>query len=90
MEPSIKTVRCHLEALTLEQRIRTRADELWKQDGSLEGCADEYWRQARQLVELEVAKESAVTWDGHVAKHSKSDAENSQRNSAHRRVVAEM
>ena len=79
-----------MEALTLEQRIRTRADELWKQDGSLEGCADEYWRQARQLVEREVAKESAATWDGHVAKHSKSDAENSQRNPAHRRVVAEM
>ena len=90
MEPSIKTVRCHLEALTLEQRIRTRADELWKQDGSLEGCADEYWRQARQLVELEVAKECAVTLDGHVAKHSKSDAENSQSNPAQRRVVAEM
>src|SRR5258705_280870 len=27
--------------LTLQQRIRTRADELWKQDGSLEGGADE-------------------------------------------------
>jgi hypothetical protein len=61
-----------LEALTLEQRIRTRADELWKQDGSLQGCADEYWRQAQQLAELKVAKESAATWDGHVAKHSKS------------------
>jgi hypothetical protein len=46
-----------LEALKLAQRIRTRANELWKQDGSLEGCADEYWRQARQLVELEVDKE---------------------------------
>ena len=79
-----------MEALTLEQRIRTRADELWKQDGSLEGCADEYRRQARQLVELEVAKESAATWDGHAAKHRKSDAENSQRNPAHRRIVAEM
>jgi hypothetical protein len=67
-----------LEALTLGQRIRTRAKELWKQDGSLEGCADEYWRQARRLVELEVAEESAATWNGHVAKHNKSDAENSQ------------
>jgi hypothetical protein len=90
LEPSIKTVRCHLEALTLERRIRTRADELWKQDGSLEGCADEYWRQARRLIEFEVANESAVTGDGHVAKHNKSDAENSQRNPAHRKVVAEM
>ena len=47
-----------MEALKLTQRIRTRANELWKQDGSLEGCADEYWRQARQLVELEVGMEA--------------------------------
>jgi hypothetical protein len=60
LEPSIKTVRCRLQALTLEQRIRTRADELWREDGSLEGCADEYWRLARRLIELEVANESAV------------------------------
>lgn len=56
-----QTTRFHLEALTLAQRIRTRANELWKQDGCLEGCADEYWRQARQLVELEVDTEAAVT-----------------------------
>lgn len=62
-----QTVRFHLEALTLGQRIRTRANELWKQDGSLEGCADEYWRQARQLVEIEVDTEAAVTGNGRVA-----------------------
>ncbi|MFM0756010.1 MULTISPECIES: DUF2934 domain-containing protein [Paraburkholderia] len=27
---------------TLEEKIRARAFELWQQDGSLEGCADEY------------------------------------------------
>jgi Protein of unknown function (DUF2934) len=70
MELSVKTVTCHLEALTLEQRIWTRADELWKQDGSLESCADEYWRQARRLIELEVANESAVTGDGQVAEQN--------------------
>lgn len=61
MEPLINTVKSYLKALTVEQRIRTRADELWKEDGSLEGCADEYWRQARELIELEVANESAIT-----------------------------
>ncbi|MFP3645998.1 DUF2934 domain-containing protein [Paraburkholderia sp. SIMBA_054] len=32
---------------TLATRIRARAYELWKLDGSLEGCEDEYWRMAR-------------------------------------------
>ena len=59
-----QTVRFHVEAHTLTQRIRTRANELWRQDGSLEGCADEYWRQARQLVELELDTEAAVTGNG--------------------------
>ena len=80
MEPSIKTGRCRLEALTLEQRIRTRAEELWKQDGSLEGCADEYWRHARSLVELEMAKESAVTGGGYIAEQNKSDSESIRTN----------
>ncbi|MFP3557498.1 DUF2934 domain-containing protein [Paraburkholderia sp. SIMBA_049] len=34
---------------TLAARIRARAYELWKLDGSLEGCEDEYWRMARAL-----------------------------------------
>jgi hypothetical protein len=41
--------------MTVEERIRARAYELWQQDGSLEGCADEYWRLARVLVEKEMA-----------------------------------
>jgi Protein of unknown function (DUF2934) len=56
-----------LEELKLAQRIRARANELWKQDGSLEGCADEYWRQARQLVELEVNSEAAILGNERVA-----------------------
>lgn len=42
---------------TVEERIRTRAYELWQEDGSMEGCADEYWRRARTLVEAELAAE---------------------------------
>jgi Protein of unknown function (DUF2934) len=48
-----------LEAQTLEQRIRIRAYELWQQDGSMEGCADEYWQQAREMVERELREEQA-------------------------------
>lgn len=38
----------------IEARIRTRAYELWLADGAMEGCADEYWRQARETVEKEI------------------------------------
>jgi hypothetical protein len=69
-----------VEVLTLAQRIRTRANELWKQDGSLEGCADKYWRQARQLVEQEVDTEAAVIGNGRVAEQTEPDTESSQRN----------
>jgi Protein of unknown function (DUF2934) len=41
--------------MTVEERIRARAYELWQQDGALEGCADEYWHMARDLVEKEMA-----------------------------------
>jgi hypothetical protein len=68
-----QTGRFHLEALKLTQRIRTRANELWKQDGSLEGCADEYWRQARQLVELEVDTEAAIMGNERVAERDELD-----------------
>jgi hypothetical protein len=40
---------------TIERRIRTKAYELWLADGAMEGCADEYWRQARETVEKEIA-----------------------------------
>ncbi len=33
--------------------------ELWLQDGGMEGCADEYWRQAREMVEQELREEQA-------------------------------
>jgi Protein of unknown function (DUF2934) len=38
----------------IERRIRTKAYELWLADGAMEGCADEYWRQARETVEKEI------------------------------------
>ena len=40
-----------------DERIRKRAYALWKEDGALEGCADEYWRQAREIVEQEILLE---------------------------------
>jgi hypothetical protein len=42
---------------SIERRIRTRAYELWLADGAMEGCADEYWRQARETVEKEIESE---------------------------------
>jgi hypothetical protein len=42
-----------------EERIRNKAYELWLADGEMEGCADEYWRQARETVEKEIASESS-------------------------------
>ncbi|MDR7008949.1 DUF2934 domain-containing protein [Paraburkholderia strydomiana] len=44
-----------MDRKTVEERIRARAYELWQEDGSLEGCADEYWHIARALVEKEIA-----------------------------------
>lgn len=46
--------------VTVEERIRAKAYELWLEDGSMEGCADEYWRRARSLVEAELADEQRV------------------------------
>lgn len=40
-----------------EERIRKRAYALWEEDGSMEGCDDEYWRKARELVEEELLQE---------------------------------
>ncbi|SAL08089.1 hypothetical protein AWB81_08583 [Caballeronia arationis] len=48
-----------MKELTLEERIRKKAYELWQQDGSMEGCADEYWRQAREIVEQEMLEEKS-------------------------------
>ncbi|MFM0115241.1 DUF2934 domain-containing protein [Paraburkholderia nemoris] len=42
-----------MDDLSFTERIRERACQLWQQDGSLEGCADEYWQIARTLVERE-------------------------------------
>jgi hypothetical protein len=46
--------------MTVEERIRMRAYELWQQDGGLEGCADEYWHMARALVEQEIKELDAA------------------------------
>ncbi|WP_086386283.1 DUF2934 domain-containing protein [Caballeronia sordidicola] len=31
--------------------IRSCALELWREDGALEGCEDEYWRLAKTMIE---------------------------------------
>lgn len=49
-----------METATVEERIRAKAYELWQEDGSMEGCADEYWQRARGLVEAEVAIEQRL------------------------------
>ncbi|MFM0388828.1 DUF2934 domain-containing protein [Paraburkholderia dipogonis] len=49
-----------MSATTVEEKIRARAYELWQLDGALEGCADEYWRAARALVEKEMVAPNAA------------------------------
>jgi hypothetical protein len=41
----------------IEKRIRERAYSLWLSEGAMEGCSDEYWRQAREIVENEMLTE---------------------------------
>ncbi len=41
--------------MTLEEKSRARAYELWQLDGGLEGCADEYWHMARALVRISLS-----------------------------------
>lgn len=49
---------------TIEERIRAKAYELWEEDGRLEGCADEYWRVARTLVEAEMQHDDGTLKSG--------------------------
>jgi hypothetical protein len=35
--------------------VHAKAHALWEADGSMEGCADEYWQNARRLLEEESA-----------------------------------
>jgi hypothetical protein len=51
------TTETSMRAESIERRIRAKAYELWREDGRMEGCADEYWRKARILVEAEIAEE---------------------------------
>ena len=53
-----------MQAETIEQRNRAKAFALWEEDGSMEGCANEYWRKARVLVEAETAAVSDTNAPG--------------------------
>ncbi|WP_165105247.1 MULTISPECIES: DUF2934 domain-containing protein [unclassified Caballeronia] len=50
-----------MEPQTTEKRIRDRAFQLWQRDGALEGCADEYCHQARQMIEREITEDEGKT-----------------------------
>jgi len=39
-----------------EERIPEGAYTRWEEDGSMEGCSDEYWPRARELVEDEMLR----------------------------------
>jgi hypothetical protein len=41
----------------LEHLIRARAHQLWEQEGRPDGRADDHWREARKLVEIEGMKQ---------------------------------
>jgi Protein of unknown function (DUF2934) len=36
-----------------EERIRQKAYQLWEEDGSPDGRADEYWHRAREMLDQE-------------------------------------
>jgi hypothetical protein len=44
---------------TFEARVRTRAYELWENDGSPAGMADEYWERALQQIVAESPSDPA-------------------------------
>ncbi|RZF29026.1 DUF2934 domain-containing protein [Paraburkholderia sp. UYCP14C] len=44
----------------LEARIRTRAYQIWENDPSPEGRADDHWEEARRQIEAEGAVNGAV------------------------------
>jgi len=41
----------------LEHLIRARAHQLWEQEGRPDRRADDHWREARKLVEVEGMKQ---------------------------------
>lgn len=69
-----------MDGETVKQRIRAKAYSLWQEDGSMEGCADEYWRKARNIVEAEIAEEACRngTSDGAAADGSATPEDTSQ------------
>ncbi|MHB9841951.1 DUF2934 domain-containing protein [Paraburkholderia terrae] len=54
-----------MNEMTVVERIRARAYELWQRDGGLEGCADEYWHMARALIEKEIASQGPSQGSDH-------------------------
>jgi hypothetical protein len=44
-----------------EKRIRERAYQLWEEDGSPEGRAEEFWHRARQILDKEAERNGAIS-----------------------------
>jgi len=44
-----------------EKRIRERAYQLWEEDGSPEGRAEEFWHRARQILDKEAESNGAIS-----------------------------
>jgi Protein of unknown function (DUF2934) len=63
MQPITGQVRLCLgdNSMTLEERVRHRAYELWEEAGRPAGRAEEFWRQARAEVEAEIMREQDQT-----------------------------
>jgi hypothetical protein len=50
-----------MDSALQEEQIRKRAYELWEEDGSPEGRADEYWEKARASIDPETAESVTET-----------------------------
>lgn len=56
-----ETVHPEISHLAKEERIRAIAYAIWEEDGRPDGCADDHWLRACDLVEAE-ALEASPDW----------------------------
>ncbi len=58
-----ETVHPEISHLAKEERIRAIAYAIWEEEGQPDGCADEHWLRACELVEVEAeGQESSPDW----------------------------
>jgi len=51
--PAVDTTRCNTESLSLEERIRLRAESIYRQRGNRPGSAMEDWIRAEKEIREE-------------------------------------